>query len=423
MHSHPPLDPDQNDWRPSSELPDLRRAGTITLDTETTPAAEPESPRPIPAPVTQRHARFLHLARRYIIPATDKAGGLRLCFDVEADGLLDAATKIHCIVIGELDGDRIDAYGPGQINDALERLSQANYLTGHNIAGYDLPLLRRLRGWTPSQGCTVVDTLIASRLILPHMLDLDQQATAMGDPPLGKLTGRHSLKAWGARLGMPKVGTDIEVWAEWTPEIEERCIGDVRLTKALWRFLQPGGQAAEALTLEHRVAPICDEITATGIPFDSEAAERRCAQWVERRSALEARLREQFPQIKNWNSRTQIAALLESRGWVPEKRTKKTGQPVINDELLETLPKLYPEFNGLAEHYILGRRLGQLSNGKRAWLRNVGADGRIHGGIVHIGTPHSRAAHLDPNIAQVPNPKKGKPFAAECRALFRTRND
>jgi DNA polymerase I-like protein with 3'-5' exonuclease and polymerase domains len=37
---------------------------------------------------------------------------------------------------------------------------------------------------------------------------------------------------------------------------------------------------------------------------------------------------------------------------------------------------------------------------------------------VHIGTPHSRAAHLNPNIAQVPNPKRGKPFASECRALF-----
>src|SRR5262249_4127548 len=161
----------------------------------------------------------------------------------------------------------------------------------------------------------------------------------------------------------------------------------------LWQFLQPDGQAAEALRLEHRVAPICDEITTAGIPFDSEAAEQQHKQWTERRDALEARLREQF------------------------------GQAQIDDETLESIMALYPEFDGLLEHFVLGRRLGQLANGKQAWLHSVGADGRIHGGIVHISTPHSRAAHMRPNIAQVPNPKRGKPLATECRRLFRTKDD
>ena len=406
-----PHGPAAKDRQAQSELPDLA------------PATEPESPRPIPAPSPQRHAQFCQLARPYIIPATGRAEGRRLCFDIEADDLLDAATKIHCIVITDLDRDRIDEFGPGQIVDGLTHLSRAEYLTGHNVAGYDLPLLRRLHGWTPSQGCPVVDTLIASRLILPHLLDLDQKAQAMGDPSLGKLAGRHRLEAWGLRLGMPKVGSEIEVFSEWTPELQQRCVGDVRLTKALWTFLQPDGQFAEALTLEHRVATICNEITATGIPFHTEAAERLRDQWTERRTTLEARLREQFPEVKNWNSRAQIAALMESRGWKPERRTEKTGQPVIDDELLETLPKFYPELEGLAEHYILGRRLGQLANGKRAWLSSVGSDGRIHGALIHIGTPHSRAKHLEPNMAQVPNPKKGKPLANGCRALFRTRDD
>ena len=34
-----------------------------------------------------------------------------------------------------------------------------------------------------------------------------------------------------------------------------------------------------------------------------------------------------------------------------------------------------------------------------------------------------RAKHLEPNLAQVPNPKKGKLFAAECRSLFQARDD
>jgi len=387
------------------------------------PAGEPETSHPIPVPSAQRHERFLQLARRYIIPATNKAEGLRLCFDAEANGLLDTASKLHCIVIIDLDSDQTYIYGPGQINDALVHLSRADYLIGHNITNYDLSLFRRLHDWTPPQGCTIVDTLIASRLILPHMPELDQQATAMGDPPLGELAGRHRLEAWGLRLGIPKVGADIEVFSEWTPEIQARCVGDTRLTKTVWQFLQPDGQAAEALALEHRVVSVCDEITTTGIPFDAEAAEQRRKQWTDRLAALEARLCEQFPQVKNWNSRKQIAELLESRGWVPEKRTEKTGQAKIDDEALESVIALYPEFDGLLEHFVLRRRLAQLSEGKEAWLKHIGPDGRIHGGIIHIGTPHSRASHVHPNIAQVPNPKRGKPLATECRELFRANNN
>ena len=89
----------------------------------------------------------------------------------------------------------------------------------------------------------------------------------------------------------------------------------------------------------------------------------------------------------------------------------------------KSLPTTYPEFTGLAEHYILGRRLGQLATGAQAWIGNVHPDGRIHGGLIYIGTPHSRAKHLQPNMAQVPNHKKGAPFAAECRALFRHLGD
>jgi len=411
---------------PVVDPPDL---GPDPLDThglqvgEEPPDHDEGAPTSTDAPQPQRHAHFLQLARRYIIPATHKAEGLRLCFDAEADGLLPAATKIHCISITDLDSDRTDEFGPKQIEAALKRLSQARDLTGHNSINYDLSVLRRLHGWAPSQGCVVVDTLIASRLILPHMLDLDQQATAMGDPSMGKLAGRHSLEAWGVRLGMPKVGTDIEVWAEWTPEMQARCVGDTQVTKAVRQFLQPDGQAAEALALEHRVVSICGEITIAGIPFDTEAGERQSKDWTERRNILEARLREQFPQVKNWNSRKQIAELFESRGWVPEKRTEKTGQAKIDDEALESVIALYPEFEGLLEHFLLGRRLAQLATGNEAWLKHIGPDQRIHGGILHIGTPHSRAAHLHPNIAQVPNPKRGKPFATECRQLFRTNDD
>jgi DNA polymerase I-like protein with 3'-5' exonuclease and polymerase domains len=364
-------------------------------------------------------SKFTYLAAPFIVRADAKVSGLRLVFDVEADGLLNDATRLHCIVVVDLDSDHVNEYGPDQISAALEHLSRASYLTGHNICGYDLPLLRHLYNWAPAPGCKIVDTLIASRLILPHLNEeLDKRAHAMGDPSLGKLHGRHSLEAWGVRFGIPKIGTDIEDWSKWTPEMQQRCVGDVAICKALWHFLRPDGYSQQVLELEHRTATICNQITTDGIPFDRDAAERLRQQWTARRAELEAQLSQQFPGT-NLNSRAQIGALLEGRGWVPEKRTKKTHQPKIDDEVLETISAVYAEFSGLAEYMLLGRRLGSLANGNKAWLKHVEDDGRIHGAIVHIGTPHARAAHFNPNIAQVPNPKRGKPLAIECRALFR----
>jgi DNA polymerase I-like protein with 3'-5' exonuclease and polymerase domains len=362
---------------------------------------------------------FSRIAWRYIIPAATKGGGLRVVFDLEANGL-DDATKVHCVVIGNLDSEEITEYGPKQIPEACAHLARANYLTGHNICGYDLPVLRKLCNWAPASGCTIVDTLVASRLILPHVADLDDQAAAMGDRPLGKLRGLYKLEAWGVRLGIPKIGVDIENWSKWTPEMQERCVRDVVICKALWRFLQPDGYSQQALELEHRVAAICNCITADGVPFDKTAAERLHEQWSARRTALATHLGQQFPGT-NLNSPMQIGRLLEARGWVPSERTP-TGRPKIDDDVLESLPARYPEFEGLAEHHILRRRLGQLVSGKEAWLHHVTSEGRIHGAVIHIGTPHSRGKHRSPNLGQVPSHKKGKPFATECRALFRDAN-
>ena len=366
-----------------------------------------------------RHSKFAHLAKPFIARSDVKVGAARYTFDIETDGLLlDRVTKIHQIVITDLDSDRVDAYRFDRIDAALEHLARADYVVGHNVCAYDLPVLHRLRGWAPAPECAIMDTLIAGRLILPNLSDLDDKTAAMGGPKLGgKLRGRYSLEAWGARLGIPKIGADIKDWSVWTSEMEERCIGDTNITKALYHFLQPDSYSKQAMELEHRVSAICNRITADGIPFDTEAAGLLYRQWAARRAELEAQLHQQFPGT-NLNSRAQIGALLEARGWVPDKRTEKTKQPKIDDELLERIPAIYPEFAGLGEHYTLGRRLASLADGDKAWSKYLGEDGRIHGAIVHIGTPHSRATHFNPNIAQVPNPKKGKPLAAECRALF-----
>ena len=385
---------------------------------------------PTPAPATPGTARadiilslFKRLARKFIVfPATAaKCAGFRGAFDIEANGLHDA-TKLHCIAITDLDSDRIYEYGPNQISAALKRLSSTTYLTGHNICGYDLPTLQRLHNWTPPASCTILDTMVAARLILPNLEDIDDKIAAMSKTKVGKLRGRYSLEAFGVRLGISKVGADIGDWSEWTVKMQERCVADTKITKALWQFLQPDSYPAEALALEHRVSRICSRITADGAPFDVKAAKHRQRQWTERCTELGAQLKRQFPDT-NLNSRKQLGALFEQHGWIPEERTEKTKQPKITDEVLETITMTLPKFAGLAEYDILRRRLAQLSDGDEAWSKHVDAHGKIHGGLVHIGTPHSRAKHLTPNLAQVPSAKRGKPFATECRSLFRAPGD
>jgi hypothetical protein len=134
----------------------------------------------------RRHVmyKFVHIAARYIVPAGTRSGELRLAFDVEADGLVDDAIKLHCIVIADLDSDRIDTYGSEQVVTALEHLARADYLTGHNICGYDLPLLRRLHNWAPSSDCAVVDTLVAKLKALighctPQIVPISKQAEVL----------------------------------------------------------------------------------------------------------------------------------------------------------------------------------------------------------------------------------------------------
>lgn len=122
----------------------------------------------------------MRIASQYTaVPSLPWSGGVRLAFDLESDGLLDTAARVHCVVIGDLDSGEIFQYGPDRIAQALEHLARAQYLVGHNIQQFDLPLLRKLYDWSPAPGAQIVDTLICSRLIFPGIDVLDDQAAAI----------------------------------------------------------------------------------------------------------------------------------------------------------------------------------------------------------------------------------------------------
>lgn len=140
-------------------------------------------------------------------------------FDLEANGLLPEATKVHCGVVSNLNSDEVWEFRPHQIESLLKKLEEADVLIAHNCIGYDLPLLANLYGWE-FKG-KVVDTVIMSRLHNPDRR-LPPQAK-------NKRAGPHSLYAWGVRCGVDK--PEYEEWDEFDEDMLHRCREDVKINR------------------------------------------------------------------------------------------------------------------------------------------------------------------------------------------------
>ena len=172
-----------------------------------------------------------------------------LIFDIETNGLLYNVTSIHCLVIYDTEtedtmvfndqafsraGDKPPAH---PIVRGVQLLEDADMVCGHNIIGYDLPVIRKLYPFFSYPPC-VIDTLLLSRLYHANLMDLDKKHNWKTMPL--KLYGRHSLEAYGHRLGTFKGDySHTNDWTEWNQEMEDYCIQDVKVTTKLWHHFQP----------------------------------------------------------------------------------------------------------------------------------------------------------------------------------------
>ena len=71
---------------------------------------------------------------------------MRLCYDIEANGLVNyeldnkgnmktIADRIHCIVVQDVDSGEVWKFTPGQHAEAAELLKQATVIIGHPDRG------------------------------------------------------------------------------------------------------------------------------------------------------------------------------------------------------------------------------------------------------------------------------------------------
>lgn len=345
---------------------------------------------------------------------------MKLIFDIEADHLLEQVTKVWCIVARDVETGQIYTFDPDEIEQGLDLLGKADCLVGHNIIDYDLRVLKKLYDFDYKG--EVQDTLVCTRTIWPNIIELDYQ---QGNFPQ-KLTGSHSLKAWGYRLGELKddFGGDSESFGEYSNEMLTYCVQDTKVTEALYNKIEGHGFSPEALALEHRLHTLLVQQQEHGFPFNVDEARKLHVKLEARRSEIEQELQDTFEptivELKtktkvipfNPASRQQIADRLMKRGWKPEEFTN-TGEPKVDERVLSQIEM--PEAKLLTEYLMLNKRVGQLATGNQAWLK-LEKEGRLHGRVNHMGAVTSRCTANNPNLQQVPS--VSAPFGKECRNLF-----
>ena len=360
---------------------------------------------------------------------------MQLVFDIETDDL--KATKIWCIVAQDVDTGQIYKYSPNNLDEGYKLLSNAETLIGHNIIGFDIPMVEKFGGVDLSH-IPVIDTLVLSRLFNPTR------------------EGGHSLETWGYKLNYKKI--EFDDYLNFSKEMLDYCVRDVQLNSVVLKKLreESKGFGKDSIALEQDVAKIIKQQETNGFKFDHINAELLLADLREKKQAIEDEVHNTFkpkwvddkmvnPYIKkdgelskrgltddeyqrcldtqnfkpfmrqklqefNLGSRKQIGEYLIDFGWKPERFTP-TGQPIVDEKTLSQITHIH-EAKLIADFLLLQKRIAQIDS----WIGAVQEDERVHGFVIPNGAITGRMTHRNPNMAQVPS--VNNPYGKECRACW-----
>ena len=340
----------------------------------------------------------------------------KVIFDIETTMTAD---KIWCIVCKH--NDTYYQFRENNLHRFEEFIKQTEEVIGHNIIGFDIPVVNKIFGYDLFANCKKTDTLILSRLLNPM------------------IEGGHSLKNWGTKLGHNKI--HFEQFDFFTEEMLTYCRNDVELTERLYKFLSTKTKDfGQSIELEHKVAEIIQRQHDKGFKINViDAYELQC-KFQEDMNDLTTKVRQTFPPLKietefipksnnkargyvkgvpftkvkykefNLGSRQQIAERLVMLGWKPKKKTDK-GHIIVDEKVLSEIHNI-PEAKLINRYLMLQKRIAQVSS----WIEAIKEDGRVHGKVITNGTITGRMSHQSPNMAQIP--AVYSPYGKECRALW-----
>lgn len=329
----------------------------------------------------------------------------RLAIDIETDGL--DATEIWCAVTKDIDNGEVKVWKTA--SELLRYVEPEDTLIGHNIIGFDLPVLKKL--WNLKTNSNPLrDTLIMSRLLNPV------------------LEKGHSLDSWGVRLGLKK-GDFSDFDGGLSDSMVEYCIQDVEITHALFTHLSSSLlDWGQSIDLEHEVAIVVKEQEINGFKLDVPKCMTMLSDWQQSLIDIEEELQQVFQPITterysdktgkrlkdkvtvfNPGSRKQIAERLMTLGWKPKKHTEK-GSVIVDEKVLQTVR--IPQAKPILRYLLLQKRVAQV----KSWVENVSERGRVHCQVRTNGAITGRMTHSKPNLAQVP--RVGTEYGEECRSVW-----
>ena len=377
---------------------------------------------------------------------------MHLVWDIEGDGLHEIVldqkgqpkpecTKVHCLVAVDIQTNEMYTFRSHQIDEGWDLLCNATTIIGHNILGYDVPVMERITGRKLPESVKIVDTLLMAMLLWPDR----------GTCP----AGGYGLKNLGLYYGENEKADYTGGWEEFSEEMLRYCQQDVRTNVDVFRRLTKDCKdkvPAEVLAFEHDFAKIIMSQTAHGWNYDINEGERYLMEIYSRKADIVDQLRTIFPdrieemkkpaywydpvtgeqyatkgavtgkgqgEIKarlekgppnvkhhpfNPSSSMQIAERLKEKyGW-QAKVNPDTGKPICGSEELAELE--FPEAKLLLEYRETDKLRGQVED----WNARAGysRDGKIHGNLKTLGTVTGRTAATQPNIQQVSSDKKAR---------------
>lgn len=396
--------------------------------------------------------------------------------DIEANDLLEYASKLHCIAADEGIGTKLFDEDD-EIRAFVERLKNADVIIGHNVSTFDLPLLYKFFKFRPKKGCKIIDTMLAGTILYPEMDVM-------------------SLEDWAIKLKLSEQKIQNEDWTVYTPLMGERCVSDVEITKKVLQYLKANkhwDSIESALLLEGDVGYLHGLQVLRGVAFNARAAYKLYATLALETALQTATLEKQLPSFceipgvskkkqedtkkrrtfllattdsmegtcnpfkkdgkynnstykyfdkdtstvkgpyskvsfrkLNLNSNTEVQEFLLSLGWVPTEwnrvKDKETGEwrttsPKLTEDSFDSLPEGVGK--GIARLNMLQHRSAFLygNQGKSGCLSNrrLKVDNRVSAEAFTCGTNTGRYRHKG---AVCNIPRVTTEYGKELRALF-----
>lgn len=396
---------------------------------------------------------------------------MRVVFNIEANGL--NPTKIWCVVCKDVDTEQTYIFRnlldePDSLQSFLLFSSGVKLWIGHNILGYDLPVLERLLPNFNFDVNNCIDTLIVSKLV-----DYSR--------PSG-----HSTTSYAEEFEIDKPTQPS--YSTYTEELVSYCSLLIEITYKIYtkykKYLS-NSNYKEAIRLEHSFQLVVNKLSSNGFSFNKTKAIKILTKVKEELLIIDKDILSAFPpkevvvreftpkltkhgtisrtsvprslhtqlheyeagktytqtSLKEFNpsSHKQLIEVLNEAGWSPIEKTKThvETERELNQlkrsrdrdesfdlklkecdnkllELQKTGWKINEEnlatlpVNAPEPARLLARRI-LLESRRRTlteWLGLLSESNRIHGKFYGLGAWTHRMAHQAPNTANIPNSVK-----------------